>query len=132
MAAGGAVVLSGCSARHTAGAVPHVATETLSAQDRAAEGRRIQKTLENPIIGETLVWPAGTVPAGWMPCRGQVLKISDYTFLFRVVGRSGGGDGKKTFMLPRANAMAKIIAVAGTYPGSRGPLQAALKARAVL
>ncbi len=109
--------------------MPHVAPETLSTQDRVAEAHRTQKVLENPIIGETLLWPGGTIPSGWLACQGQVLNITDYRWLFRVLGKIAGGDGKKTFALPNVKASAKIIAVAGTYPGSRRPLQAALKAR---
>ena len=130
MAAGGAAVLSGCG-RHTAGAVPHVAQESLSAQDRVAEGQRTQKVLENPIIGETLLWPSAPIPTGWLVCKGQLLQVADYRFLFRVLRNSAGGDGKKTFRLPNVKAVTRIVAIAGTYPGTLGPLKAALKARMV-
>jgi microcystin-dependent protein len=36
----------------------------------------------------------------WQPCAGQVLLISEFKDLFKVIGTSFGGDGKTTFELP--------------------------------
>lgn len=40
-------------------------------------------------------------PQGWMKAQGQSLQVVAYQAVFSLVGTKFGGDGKKTFMLPR-------------------------------
>jgi microcystin-dependent protein len=39
-------------------------------------------------------------PAGWMPCDGRLLPISENEILFNLIGTTYGGDGQSTFALP--------------------------------
>jgi microcystin-dependent protein len=43
---------------------------------------------------------ARDLPAGWYPCNGQHLKISENLLLYTVIGTHYGGDGRTTFALP--------------------------------
>jgi microcystin-dependent protein len=52
-------------------------------------------------FGEIRLFPYATViPAGWLPCEGQILTISSNQALFALLGTNYGGDGKTTFALP--------------------------------
>jgi len=51
-------------------------------------------------IGTTVLALSDEDTPGWMFCRGQVLKITDYPGLFDVIGNRFGGDGVIDFDLP--------------------------------
>lgn len=51
-------------------------------------------------IGEISVVTFDWAPRGWMKCDGTILRISEYTALFALIGNQYGGDGKLTFALP--------------------------------
>jgi len=51
-------------------------------------------------VGEVRLFAATFVPAGWLPCLGQELQISQYSALFALIGTYFGGDGRNTFKLP--------------------------------
>ncbi len=65
--------------------------------------------MSDPILS-TGVIPVGTViafageknniPAGWLPCEGQVLSNNNYPQLFKVLGTIWGGTGTPNFYLP--------------------------------
>ena len=65
--------------------------------------------MSDPILS-TGVIPVGTViafageknniPAGWLPCEGQVLSNNTYPQLFKVLGTIWGGTGTPNFYLP--------------------------------
>jgi Phage Tail Collar Domain len=74
-----------------------------------------QEVLSNPIIGEIRRFDGAVAPNLWMLSQGQTVNISDNRPLFRILGSSGGGDGKTAFKLPAPKA-GMIIAVSGTFP----------------
>lgn len=52
-------------------------------------------------IGEVKIWPAGTVPTGYLECNGAAVSRATYSELFAVIGTMyGAGDGTTTFNLP--------------------------------
>ena len=63
-------------------------------------------------------------PVGWMYCDGQILSISQYTALFSLLGTTYGGDGQRTFALPKLPSLQSggggeisyIMCVEGIYP----------------
>jgi microcystin-dependent protein len=106
--------------------VPPTATTTAQAERVDEHTLRV---LANPIIGEARVWSGASIPPMWMACNGAVLAIADYPQLFRILGKSKGGDGKKTFALPNCPHLPQIIAVNGTYPKTRAVVAALSKLR---
>ena len=56
--------------------------------------------MDNPIIGEIRLAASETVPNGWAPCDGQVLRITEHPGLYAVLGSRYGGDGRSNFALP--------------------------------
>lgn len=53
-----------------------------------------------PYIGEIKMFAGNYAPNGWMFCEGQILAITEYETLFRLIGTTYGGDGQSTFALP--------------------------------
>lgn len=52
-------------------------------------------------IGEIIMWPLATAPAGTLECAGTAVSRSTYANLFAVIGTTYGvGDGSTTFNLP--------------------------------
>lgn len=70
-------------------------------------------------IGEIRAF-AGFVPRHWALCDGTVLKITQNTALFSLIGNAYGGDGKTTFALPNLGGSVAI----GTGPAANGPATA--------
>lgn len=73
-------------------------------------------------LGEIGFTAAGVAPG--LPATGQLLKISDYSALFSLLGTNYGGDGITTFALPdlrpiTPNHMTGWICDQGTYPAMR-------------
>ena len=69
----------------------------------------------------TILLFAGTfAPQNWAFCQGQVLEISTNTALFSLIGTQYGGDGVRTFQLPKLEHENKdlhyIICMNGIYP----------------
>lgn len=68
----------------------------------------------------TIMYFAGSfVPDGWMPCDGSTLQIQQNQALFSLLGNRFGGDGVRTFNLPKiadVNGLKTIICVNGIYP----------------
>jgi len=56
--------------------------------------------MADAFLGEIRQFTGNFAPKYWMYCHGQLLKISDYTALFSILGDTYGGDGIKTFGLP--------------------------------
>lgn len=54
-----------------------------------------------PFVGEIRMFAFNFSPAGWAPCDGQLLPISENETLFNLVGTTYGGDGESTFALPK-------------------------------
>lgn len=51
-------------------------------------------------IGQLATFAGAFTPAGWLEADGSLLRISDHTTLFSVIGTTYGGDGMETFALP--------------------------------
>lgn len=53
-----------------------------------------------PYVGEVrlVAWPR--IPAGWLPCDGRSIPISQYEVLYTLIGTTYGGDGVNTFNVP--------------------------------
>lgn len=57
----------------------------------------------------------------WMPCKGQLIQISQNSALFSLLGTEFGGDGRNTFALPNLSDKAPqglqyLICVRGIFP----------------
>ncbi|MGU3377243.1 phage tail protein [Chryseobacterium sp. M5A1_1a] len=51
-------------------------------------------------IGIVKLFAGNFAPRGWMFCDGTLLKISNNSALFSILGTTYGGDGRDTFALP--------------------------------
>lgn len=73
-------------------------------------------------IGTVELFGFNFTPQGWMTCEGQLLKVSQYSALFSLLGATFGGDGMTTFGLPNLKGkepekgLHYCIAVEGEYP----------------
>ena len=79
--------------------------------------------MSTPFVGETRIFAFGYAPAGWMPCEGQLLPISDNEQLFQLIHTTYGGDGQETFGLPKVcgpesggTALQVCISLFGAFP----------------
>ena len=57
-------------------------------------------TIESAMFGEIGLFPSEKIPAGWLPCDGQILPVAANQALFSLLGATYGGDGRTTFALP--------------------------------
>jgi microcystin-dependent protein len=73
-------------------------------------------------IGEVRIFPYQSVPAGWLPCEGQLLSTRDpkYVTLYSQIGAAFGGDGASTFGLPDFRARVPMGTGAGPNRTLRG------------
>ena len=69
----------------------------------------------DPYLGEIMWVPYNFEPRGWAFCNGQLLKISEYSALFSLLGTTFGGDGRETFGLP--DLRGRMTIHAGEGPG---------------
>jgi len=51
-------------------------------------------------LGEVQVFTGDFAPVGWEFCHGQLLRITEHSHLFALIGTHYGGDGQQTFALP--------------------------------
>lgn len=62
--------------------------------------------MSTPYLGETRIFAFGFAfgfaPAGWMACEGQLMPVSEFPDLFKLIGTTYGGDGETTFAVPKA------------------------------
>jgi microcystin-dependent protein len=71
---------------------------------------------EDRFVAEIIMVPFNfRVPAGYAPCDGRMLLLSQNTALFSLLGTNYGGDGKSTFALPDLEGRVPIGA--GQGPG---------------
>jgi microcystin-dependent protein len=79
-----------------------------------------EKTAMQPFIGQIQTLPYTFAPVGWAPCDGRTLPIMQYQALFSLLGTTFGGDGQRTFALPKlaapASGVGYFIALEGVYP----------------
>ena len=62
----------------------------------------------DPFVAEVRIFAFNFAPTGWAFCDGQLLRISQNTALFSLVGTAYGGDGKSTFGLPNLQGQAAM------------------------
>lgn len=80
----------------------------------------VQKTFmtlnshQKPIAGDTKISIIRLDHLGWLLCDGRLLSISEYTFLFNVIGYSFGGSGGQ-FNLP--NPAGRVPGITGSGAG---------------
>jgi microcystin-dependent protein len=56
--------------------------------------------MSDPFVGEIRQVGFNFAPKGWAQCNGDLMRISQNTALFSLLGTTYGGDGKSTFALP--------------------------------
>ena len=118
MAAAAALFTTGCGGHHVMRALPGVAPTSTNRQSASSAADAIpDAVINNPIIAEARRFDGSVAPPRWMLAQGQTLQVNENPALFRILGTSGGGDGKTTFKLPNPK-QAWIVAVAGTFPTS--------------
>jgi microcystin-dependent protein len=72
--------------------------------------------------GEVRLMPSWSVPAGWVPCKGQSMPINQNQAMFSLLGTNFGGDGRTSFALPNLSRVAVptglqyCISTGGTFP----------------
>ena len=65
-------------------------------------------TSNNPFLGEIILAGFNFAPRNYARCDGQLLRISQNTALFSLLGTTYGGDGRTTFALPNLNGCVPI------------------------
>jgi microcystin-dependent protein len=55
---------------------------------------------DTPSVGEIRLFASEQLPKGWLPCKGNLLSISQNTALYSLLGTQFGGDGRVSFGLP--------------------------------
>ena len=69
----------------------------------------------DPFLGEIRLFPYTFAPRGWAFCNGQILRISQNTALFALIGTFYGGDGLTNFALP--DLRGRVAVSSGQGPG---------------
>ena len=75
-----------------------------------------------PLLGQIMLFAGNFAPKGWAFCDGSLLRISQNTALFSILGTTYGGDGRTDFALPDLRSHAPvsgsnyIIAIQGIFP----------------
>ena len=64
--------------------------------------------MQDPHLGEIMLFAGNFAPAKWAFCNGQLLPIAQNQALFSVLGTTYGGDGKVNFALPDLRGRAPI------------------------
>ncbi|WP_240842685.1 phage tail protein [Acidaminobacter sp. JC074] len=54
-------------------------------------------------LGEIRRFTYNQIPEGWLPCSGESVEISDYPFLFMMIGHHYGKQDDLHFTLPNLN-----------------------------
>jgi hypothetical protein len=79
------------------------AARTLTKPDAKKLAAKVAATaaLGNFYLGQVEAFAFNFAPTGWMACNGQTLAIQQNQALFSLLGTTYGGDGVRTFGLPR-------------------------------
>ena len=88
-------------------------------------------TSEDTFIGQIIPFAGNFAPKDWAFCDGRVMDVNKDGILFNVLDSRFGGDGQRTFCLPKFTDIPNeseqkvgiryIICLEGTYPSrSRG------------
>ncbi|MGR4065744.1 MAG: phage tail protein [Vulcanimicrobiaceae bacterium] len=120
VAASGAALLGACSA-HGGSMLPSL----VRAQSNSRDGFSPAGPLPQPaILGECRRFDGASAPAGWAMCDGSLLRIEQNPQLYKILGRSAGGDGRTTFALPKSYTFPFVISTAGVAVSSPKQLAA--------
>jgi microcystin-dependent protein len=68
-----------------------------------------------PFLGQITLLACNFAPYNWAMCQGQLLRITQYSALFSLLGTNYGGDGRTTFGLP--NLQGRVANGQGQAPG---------------
>ena len=69
---------------------------------------------EKPTVGDTKTSLVESDHLGWLKCDGRLLNVSDYYFLYQLIGNTYGGNSR-TFNLP--NPAGQVIGIIGSGVG---------------
>jgi microcystin-dependent protein len=77
--------------------------------------------MNSQFLGTIEPFAFGFAPAGWAPCNGQLLPITQNTALYNLLGTTYGGDGNTTFALPTLAPLGPMgpgyyISLVGVFP----------------
>jgi microcystin-dependent protein len=56
--------------------------------------------MQDPFLGEIMLFAGTFAPVGWVDCNGQLLSIQQNSALFALLGTTYGGNGQTTFAVP--------------------------------
>jgi microcystin-dependent protein len=78
----------------------------------------------DPFIGQIETFSFAFCPHGWLPTKGQLVSITNYSVLFQLIGTTYGGDGVTTFALPKTRVLTttnnvhltQCISTLGVFP----------------
>ena len=76
----------------------------------------IYSSAQSAFLGEIRIFAGDYVPRDWLPCNGQLLKISEHQALFSLLRTNYGGDGVTNFGIP--DLRGRIPVGIGQRPGS--------------
>jgi len=71
--------------------------------------------MQEPYIGEIMLFAGNFPPKGWAFCNGQILSIAQNSALFSILGTTYGGNGTTTFALP--DLRSRVPVGIGQSPG---------------
>ena len=68
------------------------------------------KSLKGTAIGTIVPWTGDLtqIPKGWVQCKGQELNVSEFPYLYEIVGIKYGGVAGNTFKLPNIGAKSLV------------------------
>ena len=78
-----------------------------------------RNSINNPTLGEIVLFAGNFAPRSWAFCNGQLLAISSNTALFSILGTTYGGDGRTTFALPDLRGRVPVHSGQSQGPGLR-------------
>ena len=71
-------------------------------------------------MASVILFAGNFAPREWAECNGQIMQVNENTALFSLIGTTYGGDGMRTFALPKLKSpvegMRYIICIHGIYP----------------
>ena len=76
------------------------------------------KSTGKATAGDTKLSLAAIDHSGWLICDGRTLKISEFYYLFQVIGSTYGAPSSSTFKLP--NPAGTVLGIIGSGVGSNG------------
>ncbi len=121
-AAGGAAALAGCG--HATQMLPNIGASYTASASMGSALAKTNPGLDDParplpkypILGEVRRFDGKKAPPGWSLCDGSILAIAANKHLFSILGTSAGGDGKKTFALPKSyRRLPLVICTSGEF-----------------